>query len=135
MKRSRLRNSNSNEIPEEARLLLMGRDHGLCVVCGLGGSDAHHRRSRRVRDEHTHCLCNLVTLCRTDHSWAHLTANREQVKVGLVVSQWEPVPRRAPLLTHDAQWWQPLCTGQWIRVEMEYVERQPDGSSRVLEPF
>lgn len=85
-----------NEIPDEQRLAVRRRERFLCLRCRGRGSDWHHRRRRGVADEHTHCTCNGVLLCRKCHSWAHnhpLEA-REQ---GWIVSVFEPSPRRVPV--------------------------------------
>ena len=60
-----------SEIPARARGLVLVRDRYLCIRCGTRGSDVHHRRRRAVRDDHTHCPCNLILLCRNCHSWVH----------------------------------------------------------------
>ena len=44
-------------------------DHQYCEICGGLGSDVHHIifRSQQGTDE----ACNLITLCRAHHEWAH----------------------------------------------------------------
>lgn len=63
----------------------------------MNGEAYHHRRSRSVRDEHTHCTCNGVTLCTTCHEWVH--AHPFEAKtVGLIVSRHKE-PSRVPMDT------------------------------------
>jgi len=63
------------------------RERYLCARCGLKGGEWHHRRSRSVRDEHTHCPCNGVLLCSTCHRWCH--TNPFQARAGgFVVSRY-----------------------------------------------
>lgn len=62
----------ASPIPTTSRVLVKARDGGRCVRCGSGNSPHwHHRRSRRVRDEHTHSPSNGVLLCGTCHTWVH----------------------------------------------------------------
>lgn len=60
-----------NEIPTAKRQACAQRDDRRCLRCGGNGYQLHHRRGRAVRDDHTHCTCNLVTLCSVCHAWAH----------------------------------------------------------------
>lgn len=73
-------------IPTETRETIAARDRG-CVRCGSRNAlQAHHRRSRSVRDRHVHCRCNVVLLCAACH--AHVHANPEQaMRDGLIVSR------------------------------------------------
>lgn len=87
----------------------MARDENRCVVCGVPSHEWHHRRSRSVRDSHTHCPCNGVRLCRTCHKWVteHPTAAQRE---GLVVSRGVPVPGAVLVLTFHG-WVQLGCDG------------------------
>lgn len=88
----------ANPIPPESREAVEKRDAYRCVRCAGKGSDWHHRRSRRVRDEHTHSPANGVLMCRTCHQWVH--ANPAKAKtLGLVLTQWEPDPASKPVRT------------------------------------
>lgn len=40
-------------------------------MCGNAGTDWHHRRGRAVKDDHTHCPCNGILVCRRCHNRAH----------------------------------------------------------------
>ena len=68
------------------------REMGRCLRCGGSGQHWHHRRGRAVRDQHTHCACNGVLLCRTCHEWAHANPF-EARRTGFIVSRSEPEPR------------------------------------------
>lgn len=86
-------------IPERARLLVATRDRYLCVRCGMRGTEWHHRRTRSVRDSHTHCPCNGVLLCGICHRWVH--ANPFLARpTGLMVSRYCADPTDVPLRTH-----------------------------------
>ena len=70
-------------------------------MCSGAAIQYHHRRSRSVRDEHTHCPCNGVYLCLADHQmvtdfpqWA-----RER---GLVVSRYVDLPASVPVVAHGS---------------------------------
>lgn len=77
------------------------RQGGLCLRCAGRFTDVHHRRRRGVKDEHTDCLCNLVGLCRTCHSWVHHNPVAARA-AGWIVSTSEPAPSLAPLVTRYA---------------------------------
>lgn len=58
-------------IPTTVRLKVKIRDRFRCCRCGMSGAEWQHRRSRSVRDEHTHCTCNGIWLCSECHAWVH----------------------------------------------------------------
>ena len=97
-----------NPIPTRSRTVVAERDRRLCVRCTGPGTDLHHRRRRSVRDVHQHCACNLVTLCRTCHSWAHAhpTAAAEH---GYIVMTWIDQPREVGVRA----WW------GWVEMDCE----------------
>jgi hypothetical protein len=74
----------------------------------------HHRRSRSVRDDHTHCPCVGVWLCPTCHAWVH--AHPEDARnAGLIVSRYIAEPSRIPFKT-PLGWCRPRCDGTWSEV-------------------
>lgn len=75
-------------IPSAARLVTAGRYGRRCARCRGPGAETHHRRSRSVRDEHTHCPCNLVLLCSPCHRWAHSNPVEARAN-GFIVSRYE----------------------------------------------
>jgi len=99
---------NGNPIPHRSRTVVAERDRRYCVRCTGQGTDLHHRRKRSVRDAHQHCACNLVTLCRTCHSWAHAhpMAAAEQ---GYIVMTWVDEPQ----LVRVKAWW------GWVEMDCE----------------
>lgn len=81
----------------------------------MPGAEQHHRRSRSIRDRHTHCTCNLITLCgrgNTDgcHGWVH-SHPFEARRLGWIVSRHtDPTP--VPVLTRQHGGWVLLgCRG------------------------
>ena len=84
------------QIPEESRARVKHRDQYACRRCGQKGSDWHHRRSRRIRDDHTHCACNGIWLCHPCHMWAHAHV-AEAREAGLIVSAYEENPATVPV--------------------------------------
>lgn len=86
-----MKKGRGNPIPQASRLLVETREIGRCLRCGMRGSDWHHRRKRSVKDEHQHCACNGVLLCRTCHTWAHAYPLEAKAK-GYIVSQFQPSP-------------------------------------------
>lgn len=97
-----------NPIPSKSRQQLAARDMGFCLRCAAASGHLHHRRSRRVRDEHTHCPCNLVSLCSGCHSQVHQQV-ANAMDAGMIVSQFESSPGVIPvrsargLITLDCQ--------------------------------
>lgn len=95
-------------IPTKSRDLVKARAHHRCERCEAPAynGDWHHRRTRSVDDEHQHCPCNGVWLCRTCHRWAHDHPD-EARRSGWIVSRWVnepgtiPVHRRFGLWRHD----------------------------------
>lgn len=87
-----------SDIPALARALVKVRARNRCERCGMPGSHWHHRRSRNVKDQHTHCPCNGVLLCGTCHQWAH--ANPFQArKEGWIISRYTDRPETVPVQT------------------------------------
>ena len=108
------------EIPEESRRLVEQRQQRTCIGCGGNGYEWHHRRSRRVREDHRHCPCNGVLLCRTCHSAAH--GHHEEGRVrGLIVSQWVDEPFLVPVMDARGGWWQLLCDGSYRALNLQQV--------------
>lgn len=89
-----------SRIPDTARTLVRSRAHHRCERCGAPAPNGqwHHRRSRRVVDDHTHCPCNGVWLCGTCHRWAHANPTAAR-PTGFIVSQWVTIPRMVPVIT------------------------------------
>lgn len=81
----------SNAIPAAPRMKVVDRDR-VCQRCGLNGAHVHHRRSRSIRDEHTHCPCNMLYLCFSCHGWAHAHPAEARLK-GYILSRWTPHPQ------------------------------------------
>jgi hypothetical protein len=78
----------------------------------------HHRRTRSVRDQHTHCTCNLVLLCWRCHVEVHgnPTASRRS---GWIVSSFMSHPSDVLLVVerhHRFVTWQNNCTGETVGV-------------------
>jgi len=81
-----------SDIPRKTRLAVVERDR-VCLRCGRGGTDLHHRQRRQVGGHET---WNLVLLCRECHSWAH--ANPEAAREeGWIISSYDTEPSRTPL--------------------------------------
>jgi hypothetical protein len=83
---------------------------GRCVRCGASGSvQWHHRRSRRVIDDHVHCACNGILLCPTCHATVHGTPADAKQR-GLIVSSFIDEPSSIPVKTYRG-WETHDCTG------------------------
>lgn len=112
----------ANPIPPESREAVEKRDGYRCVRCAGKGSEWHHRRSRRVRDEYTHSPSNGVLLCSVCHRWAHANPVKA-MRVGIILTQWEPDPESAPVRTWRG-WMTMKCDGRMHRTEVPKDERQ-----------
>lgn len=99
-------------IPTRQRKACNERDAMRCPRCGVATielGELHHRRSRRIHDEHTHCLCDLVRLCRACHK--DVTINIETARRdGWAVSSYHPTPATIPVKTFTG-WRYHLCDG------------------------
>jgi hypothetical protein len=96
-------------IPDSARAAVLKRDQR-CARCGAGGPvQWHHRRSRRVRDAHVHCVCNGLALCATCHSYVHANP-AESAERGLIVSSYIEEPSTIPVKTYRG-WMLHTCGG------------------------
>lgn len=87
-----------NPIPTKQRKAVTERDRGRCMRCGMAGNEWHHRRGRSVRDTHTHCTCNGITLCGRCHASVHASpaSSRDD---GFIVSRHNAEPGTVPLRT------------------------------------
>jgi hypothetical protein len=105
----RARPAKGNAIPTKSREAVKARDGDPCFRCGLMSTDVHHRRSRRVRDEHTNCACNLIRACRACHSAIHRRP-ADSMALGLIVGRDVDAPTDQPVLGYAG--WQVLnCDG------------------------
>jgi 5-methylcytosine-specific restriction endonuclease McrA len=90
----------SNQIPTKVRARVKVRARFRCERCGAPApsGEVHHRRSRSVRDQHTHCCCVLVLLCGTCHRWVHAHPFEARTE-GLIVSRFVDEPGTVPQVT------------------------------------
>lgn len=86
----------ASPIPTQRREQVKAREMDRCFRCGGKGSEWHHRRSRSVRDTHTHCACNGVWVCKTCHDWAHAHPFDAR-SIGLIVSRHQRDPGTVPV--------------------------------------
>lgn len=107
--------SRATPIPTKSRVSLRSRSAGRCERCGMGAAHVHHRRTRSIRDLHTHCLCNLVHLCSTCHVWAHAHP-ADARETGFIVSAYG-WPGTTEFSRWDGAMVQPTCEGG-----VEFVE-------------
>lgn len=91
-------------IPEQARVVVTARDYAACVRCRAVPHlpHWHHRRSRSVRDEHTHCPCNGILLCGTCHQWVHRHPFEARTS-GWIVSRYA-TPSDEPMFAEQHGW-------------------------------
>jgi hypothetical protein len=109
-----MKRGKGNPIPAASRRLVHEREKERCLRCGGRGYEWHHRRKRNVKDEHTHCPCNGVLLCRTCHEWAH--KGEWQTRDGFRLSQFDTTPSITPVLTWHGKvtlW----CNGTYQSIE------------------
>lgn len=99
-----------NDIPTKQRALVRERDRDQCGRCGRRGSEFHHRRSRRVRDSHTHCSCVGILLCAECHRAVHASPAAAREK-GFIVSMHEAQPWTVGFRKYDGTTVYPSCDG------------------------
>jgi 5-methylcytosine-specific restriction endonuclease McrA len=78
------------------RDLVIARSKGRCERCGGVGVELHHRRRRGIANEHTHCPCNAMWLCRPCHTGGRTSVHGSPLRSrneGWIVSVNEPEPR------------------------------------------
>lgn len=95
------------------------RDLFRCVRCGVSTTEGawHHRRSKAVRDEHTHCSCNGVWLDHLCHAAVHRTGFTSRA-LGLIVARnGLLMPAQAPVLTAQHGWVLLDCQGGYTECE------------------
>jgi hypothetical protein len=129
-----LRRGDGNPVPVATLTVVDRREHWRCLRDVLApGTDHHHRRTRAVKDEHTHCPCNVVLLCRTDHSWAHLTTGDARgIHEGLILSRHLAFPADAPVRVMG-QWLRLLCDGTTLPLADDEVVAGPLGHPLVVQ--
>lgn len=92
-----------NEPTRQTCGLVDERAQQCCEKCGMHaeGGSRHHRRSKRVKDEHTHEASNLVLLCGSGttgcHQWVHAHPIEAEL-LGLWVSSYEADPSSVPVV-------------------------------------
>lgn len=97
------------DIPAYNRTAVKVREGMRCLRCGGAGTDWHHRRTRSVKDEHQHCQCNGILLCRTCHSWVHGHPFQAR-RFGWIVSRHTERPAETPILLRSGDWVTLSCT-------------------------
>lgn len=127
----------ANEIPTSKRQAVHKRDGRHCQRCGVGcmTGEIHHRRSRSVRDDHTHCLCNLVYLCNRCHRF--LTEHpMDGYLTGWMVRRAR-APFGTPFKRWDRAWALPMCEGTYDTVGAEELmeDSLDEATSFLLDPL
>jgi hypothetical protein len=94
-----------NDVPLSVRTSVRQRAHHRCERCQVPTPHGaiHHRRSRSVRDQHTHCQCNCVYLCHTCHRDVHAHPFNSS-KDGWIVSRHVLEPTAVSLHSPTGEW-------------------------------
>jgi 5-methylcytosine-specific restriction enzyme A len=76
----------------EVRKIILTRDEGLCLRCGLEATDVHHRKVKGMggtKDEKVaYGYANLISVCRYCHNWIHANPSIAY-KYGFLVHSWD----------------------------------------------
>lgn len=99
------------KLTEQDRDVVIGRDSGLCVVCGDRFEEIHHRYRRGMggsSDPESNSPANLLCLCRIHHREAESRRADVSAPLGLCVPNLG-----AAFLTpvRSFQWWELLTAG------------------------
>ena len=105
-----------NRIPTRSREIVAKRSLGRCERCAGMGAEWHHRRRRLIKDEHQHCPCNGVWLCRKCHSWVHANPTRA-IASGFILPGTVAEPSKVAVLRSNAWWAAFFCDGDYVTVE------------------
>ena len=92
--------------------------------CGGVSSAWHHRRSRRVHDDHTHCSCNGISLCNRCHTWVHAHPY-EAITGGWIVPTWV-LPTGVRMWTIRYGWVRLTCYGTLILLPTRNEDVRPE---------
>lgn len=108
-----------NGIPAGQRLAVKLRDGRRCVrcFCPVVHGHWHHRRTKRVVDEHRHCTCNGILLCKICHDWVHAHP-LEARRLGWIVSRHVGEPGTVPVFTEQHGWVLLGCDSETIQHEV-----------------
>lgn len=111
------------QIPTKTRELVTTRERGLCGRCGARGVEMSHRRPRGIKDEHTHCPCNLIWACSDcARGFAHMepaAARRE----GFTLSRYIQLPPAEHAVLFRPRWVMLDCVGGVRRATDEETAR------------
>jgi 5-methylcytosine-specific restriction enzyme A len=78
------------------RKQILTRDDWKCVKCSGAANDVHHRKLKGMGGSKLlDTPANLISLCRTCHSWVHANPN-ESYKLGYMVHSWDD-PENIPI--------------------------------------
>ena len=114
-------------VPLAVREAVRQRAHHRCERCLVPTptGHVHHRRSRSVRDAHTHCECNLVLLCPVCHQDVHghpFAASKD----GWIVSRHVVEPTAVSLHSPTGEWILDCTGGATYRFSpTNHQEEQP----------
>jgi hypothetical protein len=86
-----------NAIPSRSRQAVAKRDRGICIICGMNGTDLHHRQRRRTGG---HGVENLIRLCRTDHDTVHANPEESRRNGWIVSAHGDARPAEIPIKTY-----------------------------------
>ena len=126
------KNTAAFSIPTAKRTQVGRRDRLTCVRCSMKGNEWHHRRSRRVNDDHTHCACVGIMLCGTCHRWVHANP-RDAEALGLIVSTFQRAPFTVPQRRRTG-WFLASCDGALQPLSDDQVQFGTGGPPLLLRP-
>lgn len=102
---------------QQARLVVISRDLGACIVCHEKLEEIHHRYRRGMggtSDPDVNTVPNLLGLCRTHHREAESFRDDARDRTGICIPSVDLAPV-TPVLTFDG-WQLPTVGGTWLRV-------------------
>lgn len=113
----------------DARQVVIHRDNGLCVFCGLQYQEVHHRYRRGMggsRDPEINSPVNLLCLCMVHHREAESRRTEVAEPYGLCVPNL-PGAFLTPVRAWFG-WALPTTGGTWLRIAPGYAFASWEGA-------
>lgn len=117
----------------EARLVVIDRDGGACLICGQRFDEIHHRYRRGMggsSDPEINSPVNLLSLCGFHHRQAESLRSEVAAPWGLCVPNL-PAAFLTPVRTTWIGWALPTAGGTWLPICPPHYVQDWQGAQRL----